>query len=118
MKHISPEHSQIIMRKLCKAVGADYDTFDFSQKEWFRQHEWTQGEEDSFVLWLADFLEDNKYVKKGAKSRHGQRLAEYESSKFVMNVGWKTATCDTNGCHGGTHIGPGWHDLTSNPKKL
>jgi len=91
-KQLTPEHSEIILKEMCRRVGMtdeDYRVFDFTEKEWFRKHEWTEKEEQDFILWLADFLEENKYVPKKIRKR-GIRWAGYESSKFVMSLGWKT----------------------------
>jgi len=94
MANISPEHSKAILREMFKRVGITdelFESFDFTQPNWFHKHTWKQEEEDSFILWLATFLEKNKYCKKGAKDRHGGRLAEHESDKICMAYGWKVS---------------------------
>ena len=90
MKTVSEAHSKEILKEMCRRVGANYELFDFACPNWFRKHSWTAGEEQEFILWLADFLEEKKYFRKGAKGRFGMRSAEYEAQKFNCYCGWKT----------------------------
>lgn len=84
---ISPEHTQEILAELCKRVGVDAKTFDFSKKEWYSEHEWTIEEEDNFRKWLGNFLRKHKYVGKGTK--RGIDWGYYEAGKLVGNYGWE-----------------------------
>ena len=85
---ISPGHTEEILAEMCKRVGVDAKTFDFSKKNWYWEHEWTIEEEDDFQKWLGVFLRKHKYVGKGTK--RGQDWGYYEAGKLVGNYGWKT----------------------------
>lgn len=87
MTNISPQHSLEILRKMCGAVGVDYDTFDFSKPNWFWDHTWTKEQEGEFITWLGAFLVKHKYVGKGTK--RGQNWGEYEANKMMANYGWR-----------------------------
>lgn len=84
---IKPEHSAIILDELCKRVGVDSKTVDFSKPSWFEEHSWTKDEQQDFRDWLAGFLSENGYAK---KTYHmGQKHSYYEASKMLSNYGWK-----------------------------
>ncbi len=87
-RDISPEHSKEILTELCKRVGVDIKTVDFSKQDWFLQHEWTEEDDDNFRKWLGEFLKKHKYVGKGKK--RGMDWGYYEAGKLVGNYGWKT----------------------------
>ncbi len=84
---ISTEHSNEILAEMCKRVGVDEKTFDFNQKNWFWQHEWTQEQEDDFRKWLGKFLKKHKYV--GVGKKRGMDWGYYEAGKILFNYGWK-----------------------------
>lgn len=85
---ISQEHSHEILTEMCKRIGVGIKTVDFSKKDWFLQHKWTQEDEDDFRKWLGEFLKKHKYVGRGKK--HGMDWGYYEAGKLIMNYGWKT----------------------------
>lgn len=85
---ISVEHSQEILKEMCKRVGVDYDTFDFSKKDWYWEHQWSAEQEENFRVWLGKFLKKHKYVGSGTK--RGEDWGYYEAGKIIGNYGWKT----------------------------
>lgn len=89
MKTITKLHTKDVFTELCKRVGVSYDTFDFSQKEWYFKHLWTEEEQEYFRKWLAAYLIEKKYFGKKEKYR-GENAAYYEAGHFIMNYGWKT----------------------------
>jgi len=82
-----------ILKKMCKIVGADYNTMDFRSPDWFNKHSWTTKEEDRFFEWLAKYFFEHwdavseifKYV--GCKNKKNAR--KY-SLAFVANYRWKS----------------------------
>lgn len=87
MNNISPEHSEVILRKMFKAVDEDYDSFDFKQDSWYWKNEWTQAQEDEFRVWLGKFLVKHKYAAKG--KYRGQNAGYYKAGKLLMSYGWR-----------------------------
>lgn len=86
-KDITPESTEEILQEMCKRVGADYDSMNFEDPKWFQKYEWTKEEEESFRLWLADYLLKNKYVRPGIY--RGQKNPYYQAGKLVFTYGWK-----------------------------
>jgi len=87
MKSIKEQHSEELLKEMLSRVGANYETFDFTEPNWFWKHEWTQAEQDDFQTWVSQKLIEWKYVKRRAL---GKYTPEYEASKIVNNYGWKT----------------------------
>lgn len=85
-KVISTEDSNIILAEMCKVIGVDFESFDFSQPNWYWQHTWTKEQEEAFRVWLGEFLVKNKYTKKG--NYRGQNAGYYEAGKLLFNYGW------------------------------
>lgn len=84
---ISAKDNRIILTEMCKRVGIEYESVDFSHDQWYVEHEWTHKEENDFIIWLGKFLRQHHYVGTGTK--HGRDWGEYEASKLVCNYGWK-----------------------------
>lgn len=74
-----------ILTKMCEMVGTKYEMVDFTAKQWFWTHTWTQEDEDEFIQWLARFFE-KKYFKGNYR---GMKHSLYEAKKFTYNYGWK-----------------------------
>ena len=83
---ITEKDGKAIMAEMCRRVGVDSDTFDFSQPEWYMTHTWTEAEQEDYHVWLGKFLEKQGYCR--GKYR-GQNHGYYEASKLIMNYGWK-----------------------------
>ena len=87
MKQIRLEHSEEILAELCKRIGFNAELFDFTQKDWYLKHTWTQEQEEDFRIWLGKYLVTHKYARKG--TYRGQNVGYYKSGKIIMNYGWK-----------------------------
>ena len=85
---ISREDMREILTEMCRRVGVDVNTMDFSKQNWYWDHEWTAKEEADFQKWLGVYLREHNYVGKGKK--RGEDWGEYEAGKIIANYGWKT----------------------------
>lgn len=85
-KEITKEGVELILRELCNRVGVQFETFDFTQDNWFQKYVWSPEQEHDFILWLARFLIDHNYVRPRWKQ------AVHEAQKLEMQFGWKTET--------------------------
>lgn len=87
MKQITKEHGDQILAELCRRVGEDAKTFDFTQPNWYWKHLWTQDEEEDFRKWLGKKLEEWHYCR--GKYRD-QSSGYYQAGKIIMYFGWRT----------------------------
>ena len=88
------KHLEIILRKMCSKVHADYDEINFQEDNWYWKYEWTREEEESFTEWLKDYLMSSKEARKEIMSLSGKNkdMIDKTAKFFVMNYGWKTKT--------------------------
>jgi len=84
--NIQEPHTTQVLKEMCKRVGADYDTIDFSQDGWYLDHEWTIDEEKDFINWLADKMVKWKYV---SKKGFGKYTPKYQAEKAIWGYSWK-----------------------------
>lgn len=71
---------------MCSRVGADYDSINFKENNWYYKHSWTRDEEIEFEEWLRD-TKDKDIIKDlglNAKTRR-----EKQVRWFVTCYGWK-----------------------------
>jgi hypothetical protein len=65
-----------------KRVGEEFPNPELTdQNEWYTKRTWTDAQEDDFRKWMIDKLrKEGRYTKK---------TAEWETSMFLLNWGWK-----------------------------
>lgn len=86
-KEIPEEHGKAILTEMLKRVGENYDTFDFTQPQWYWKHEWTQEEQDDFVAWVANYFVDNKVFT--MRKYRDRPEAIHRAEQIVASYGWK-----------------------------
>lgn len=82
---------ELILRKMCDMVGAEYEKMGFKDAKWYYKHTWTKEQEDEFTEWLADLLYRRVEARRlfhGFHYKTKRRCREYAES-FVWNYGWK-----------------------------
>ena len=83
------KHLDIVLKKMCKMVKCDFDTFEFKD-DWYWKYEWTQNEEEKFIKWMVGYLQKSRVARheigillnSKASIERGVRM-------FVFNYGWK-----------------------------
>ena len=92
-------HTKIIMKEMCKRVGADFQKIDFLKEGWYRQYQWSEEEQDDFKKWLI------QYWKKTPKARQeilsfpnliDNNILEKAASLFLLDFGWMLKPIPTN----------------------
>jgi hypothetical protein len=68
-----------VVQEMCNRVGANYNSIDFEEPNWYLQYSWTKEEEQSFQDWLVNYLRKKGYPKK---------WAEKDASIFLLHCGW------------------------------
>jgi len=84
---ITSKYTEEILKEMFRRVGANYDTFDFKQRDWYYKYTWTEKEQEDFRVWLGKYLYKKKLLKKG-KYRN-QDKGYYQAGKLIFNYGWK-----------------------------
>lgn len=89
MEEFEP-HLEIVMREMCKRVGAVYEKINFKSNKWYLKYTWTREEEDDFAKWFAKYLYDNNTARKEltvvAKNK---KQIQKAVNWFLFNYGWK-----------------------------
>ena len=81
----------VVLKEMCKQVGADYKTMDFKTQEWFWKHSWTQEQEDDFVKWLAEYVSNDKDARNTLMEyplKTNKATKEF-AEEFAWNYGWR-----------------------------
>jgi len=70
---------------------------DFKKHNWFWDFEWTEKQQDKFIVWLASYLKKNKEARKELMAFSSLKEYEKVAKQFVFQYGWKTkALCKKN----------------------
>jgi hypothetical protein len=85
------KHLDIILKKMCEEVGADFEKIDFKKDRWFLDYTWSEEDEEEYTEWLTNYLYKNQEARKeltviGLKNK--KRCREC-AKMFVFNYGWK-----------------------------
>ncbi len=99
MKPQFPKHLTIILKEMCRRVGADFDKLNFKRrvgrKEWFMRYKWTEKEELDFKKWFVNYLYKNREARKELLEfpsiYQSKRELEKVASWFLLDYGWR---CD------------------------
>ena len=85
------KHLEIILKEMCKRVGANYNDIDFKDKEWYTRHEWLEEEQEDFHKWLVDYLYNNTEARKEILRypRKNKKLINKAVTWFLFDYGWK-----------------------------
>lgn len=87
-------HLEVILRKMCEYVKADYDKINFTDENWFFHHQWYEHQEDKFKEWLYLYLATNNGARKEilAFNTKSKKLLEKAILHFILDYGWRTRT--------------------------
>jgi len=82
----------VILKKMCKFVGADYKKMDFHKDDWYWDYTWTKEEEGKFADWMVKYLMENKKARKmfSGVIRTKNQIKE-ATNMFIFNYGWKVS---------------------------
>jgi hypothetical protein len=85
------KHLKYILQVMCSYVGADFDSIDFKDGEWFWKYSWTPQQQNEFMEWLVDYLYKNKEARELICEHPVKRKSHLRSvaQMFIFNYGWK-----------------------------
>ena len=85
------KHVKVVLKEMCKVVGADYSSIDFKAAKWFWSHTWTTKQEQEFVKWLTNYLYKNAQARKEIIAYYwgNKKQCKAAAEEFAWNYGWK-----------------------------
>jgi hypothetical protein len=85
-------HLETILRKMFELVNANYDTFDFTQDNWYWEYTWTPEQEKIFHTWLYGYMRLNTQARNELMSINintKKNVTDFVNN-FIFTYGWKT----------------------------
>jgi hypothetical protein len=93
MKEDFGKHLTIILKKMCRIVGAKFDEIDFKDAHWYYKYSWTEKQEKDFIDWMADYLYKNKEARwelcEFPQSHRNKKYYRDGAGQFVWCYGWR-----------------------------
>jgi len=83
------EHLKVIMTKMCEVVGADYPLIDFQKEGWFLEYQWDIKTEEEYIIWLKQYLRDNKDARKFLLKHNKISGIDQAVKEFIILYGWQ-----------------------------
>lgn len=85
------KHTDKVLKKMCKVVGADFDTIDFKKDNWYHDYQWTDKQEDAFRKWMINYLSSKLEARREFGLWSGApTYIERTVAMFLLNYGWKS----------------------------
>jgi hypothetical protein len=84
------KYLKIILKEMCRRVGADFKKIDVTKKDWFMEYKWTVIEMADFKNWLVDYLYNNNEAREAIvevnikRKKHLKKVADM----FTFTYGW------------------------------
>ena len=87
------KHTIEILQMMCDYVNVDYQLVDFTAKDWFMQHSWTEEKEQEFKEWLFSYMRTTPKARKELMHipSNTKKMLNGWCSSFILNYGWKYA---------------------------
>lgn len=80
----------IILKEMCRRVGANFYSIDFKKANWFWDYSWTEADETSFKKWMVDYLNSSRKARLEMGINWKNKREIKETVKwFVWDHGWK-----------------------------
>ena len=98
-KEFSP-HLKVILREMCRRVKfplwrkiqlrMDHGWEYFSEDTWFCEYTWSRDEQNSFIDWMANYLDVNNKARMDLTfCMKRKKCCKKAAEEFVWNYGWK-----------------------------
>lgn len=80
----------VILRKMCRMVGANHDAIDFKSHTWYQLFEWSEEDEKKFHKWLTEYFYKNRKAQRALylSYRRSKKEAKACADSFIFNYGW------------------------------
>ena len=81
---------EVVLYKMCLAVGADYDGMNFKSDNWFWEYEWSIKKEAEFRNWLVCYARSKRVMWGLSNSLSTYKEFRIKVAKeFLLNYGWR-----------------------------
>jgi len=89
---------RVVLHGMCLIGGCDFESIDFSAKNWFHKHTWTKEEQDAFRDWLADLVYDETLVRNQLLEHpiKNKKYCKRFADEFVFSYGWRIKEVDVS----------------------
>lgn len=57
------KHLEIILKKMCQMVGANFDEVDFKEQGWYQKYSWTKKQQGEFQTWFINYIVSHKEAR-------------------------------------------------------
>ena len=90
MKKEFGKHCNIILNTMCLYVGADYNSIDMKEDNWYFKHTWDEETEKEFIKWGADYIHKIKGAQRELYNRSYMIKDDCIKAMemFTLNYGW------------------------------
>jgi len=81
-----------VLRKLCAVVKVDPNAVKFNSDDWYREHTWTQAQEQRFVAWMANYLYTDTKARREISTvwTKDKKRCQDAAREFALWYGWKS----------------------------
>ena len=82
---------EIVLKEMCKRVGANYNKINFKKEGWFRTYEWSEEEQNDFKKWIINYIYMNRFAREKllAFPIRSKKLITEAVTRFLLDYGWK-----------------------------
>jgi len=93
------KHLDIILKKMCWFVRADYSSIDFMEKNWFMKHGWDEIDQYLFSQWMKIYLLYHKdaHIELFKRELKTKKEVQKGIDMFILSYGWKGNLNDKTG---------------------
>jgi len=87
----------VVMREMCKRVGADFKKINPKKEGWYLTYSWTIEQEEKFKEWFVDYLYKNTKARNEilAFPLKNKKHIERALSWFLLDYGWRIVDFET-----------------------
>ena len=81
-----------ILTEMIHRIGKTEDDIDFSEKDWFEKHTWTEKEQEAYREWLVEYLKNPKHLREIAmwpRITKNKKMREKLAGELILNYGWR-----------------------------
>lgn len=85
------KHKTIIFKRMCRVINIKYKDVNFSKKDWYLEHSWSEKKCNNFQAWLEDYLYKSSAARKELMNVpiKNKKVIKDVVDWFILNYGWR-----------------------------